>query len=206
MADPFIGLIMPMGFNFNPRGWFLCNGSLLPIASNTTLFSLLGTMYGGDGRVTFALPDLRGRSPMSKGRFPGSMYDWRQGQLGGEEAHTLTVLEMPSHAHAATFSPSGYGNISATLEATTDKGDSEGPTTGAYLAAVEEVGSGKDDNIYKLNPSPDSIVELGGFSIHATGGAGSVTVGVNGGGRSFNIIQPTLVVILLYGSSWYIST
>ena len=84
-ADPFMGQIIMFGGNFAPRGWALCNGQLLPISSNTALFSLLGTTYGGDGRTTFALPDLRGRVPVHPGRGPG-LAPYSLGQTGGTES------------------------------------------------------------------------------------------------------------------------
>lgn len=100
MAEPFLGEIRQMSFTFPPKGWALCNGQLLPINQNQALFSLLGTMYGGDGRVTFALPDLRGRVPIhADGGHP-------QGAAGGQGSVTLTVQQLPSHAHAISASAS----------------------------------------------------------------------------------------------------
>ena len=96
--EPFIGEIAMFAGNFAPRGWALCNGQLLPIAQNTALFSLLGTTYGGDGRTTFALPDLRGRVPIHAGNGPG-LSSYRLGSKGGSETKTLTTLNMPAHAH-----------------------------------------------------------------------------------------------------------
>ena len=98
MAEPFLGEIRLMSFNFAPRGWALCNGQLLPINQNQALFALLGTTYGGDGRVTFALPDLRGRSPLHVGAGIGL------GGMGGADSHVLTVSELPSHTHALSAS------------------------------------------------------------------------------------------------------
>ena len=98
MAEPFLSEIRLMSFVFAPRGWALCNGQLLPINQNQALFALLGTTYGGDGRVTFALPDLHGRSPLHVGA--GTSL----GERGGEEAHTLTVGELPGHGHALSAS------------------------------------------------------------------------------------------------------
>ncbi len=105
MSDPFIGEIRMFGFNYNPRYWAYCSGGLLPISQNPTLYSLLGNMYGGDGRTTFALPDLRGRAPMSKGRHPGSLFDYRQGEFGGAETNTLTTAQMPAHSHDLNTNP-----------------------------------------------------------------------------------------------------
>lgn len=93
MAEPFVGEIKLFSYPFAPKGWALCNGQLLQIMQNQALFSILGTTYGGDGRATFALPDLRGRAPVHKGN------SITLGQSGGEEQHTLTINEMPQHTH-----------------------------------------------------------------------------------------------------------
>jgi microcystin-dependent protein len=94
MAEPFLSEIRIMSFVFAPKGWALCNGQLLPINQNQALFSLLGTTFGGDGRVNFALPDLRGRTPIHVGD------GHTLGEKGGEQAHTLSIAEMPTHTHA----------------------------------------------------------------------------------------------------------
>src|SRR5713226_4152034 len=93
MATPFLAEVKIISWNFPPKGWAFCNGQLLPINQNQALFSLLGTTYGGDGRTTFGLPDLRGRIPISFGQ--GII----QGQIGGQDAHTLTISEIPAHTH-----------------------------------------------------------------------------------------------------------
>ena len=96
--DPYLGQLMIVGFNFCPRGWANADGQLLAINSNSALFSLFGTMYGGDGRTSFGLPDLRGRVPMHAGSGPGLTLR-REGQKFGQERVTLTIPEMPSHNH-----------------------------------------------------------------------------------------------------------
>ena len=93
MAEPFLSEIRMMSFNFAPKGWAQCNGQFLPINQNQALFSLLGTTYGGNGQTTFALPDLRGRTPIHFGA------GFTLGQAGGQEAHTITISEMPGHIH-----------------------------------------------------------------------------------------------------------
>jgi microcystin-dependent protein len=98
MADPFVAEIRIFPFNFAPKGWAWCNGQLLPISQNTALFSLLGTTYGGDGKSTFALPNLQGSAPMHPGQGPGlSLHDL--GESGGSETVTLLESEIPVHSH-----------------------------------------------------------------------------------------------------------
>jgi microcystin-dependent protein len=104
MAEPFLSEIRILSFVFAPKGWALCNGQLLPINQNQALFSLLGTTFGGDGRVNFALPDLRARAPIHVGR------GHTLGERGGEQAHTVSIAELPQHAH--TLMGSGNtGNV-----------------------------------------------------------------------------------------------
>jgi len=98
MADPFVAEVRIFPFNFAPKGWAWCDNQLLPISQNTALFSLLGTMYGGDGKSTFALPGIEGSAVIQPGQGPGlSLYD--QGQVGGSETVTLLESEIPSHPH-----------------------------------------------------------------------------------------------------------
>lgn len=102
MAEPFLSEIRLMSFEFAPKGWALCNGQLLPINQNQALFSLLGTTFGGDGRVNFALPDFRARTPIHVGS------GHTLGERGGEQAHTLSIAELPQHTHQmAAVSGSG---------------------------------------------------------------------------------------------------
>ena len=95
MAEPFLSEIRIMSFDFAPKGWAQCNGQLMPINQNQALFSLLGTTFGGDGRVNFALPDQRGRTPIHVGQ------GHTLGERGGEQAHTLSIAELPTHTHVA---------------------------------------------------------------------------------------------------------
>jgi len=99
MSEPFVGEIRMFAGNFAPRGWAFCDGQLLAVSQNDALFSLLGTIYGGDGRTTFGLPDLRGRIPIHAGTGPG-LSPRRLGAEGGAEKVTLTVNQLPSHTHA----------------------------------------------------------------------------------------------------------
>lgn len=109
MAEPFLSEIRIMSFGFPPKGWALCDGQLLPINQNQALFSLLGTTYGGDGRVNFGLPDLRSRAPIHVGS------GHTLGERGGEQGHTLSISEIPTHTHVLSatnqLSPDTDGNI-----------------------------------------------------------------------------------------------
>ncbi|MBD3756388.1 MAG: phage tail protein, partial [Gammaproteobacteria bacterium] len=98
MSEPFVGEIRMFAGNFAPRGWAFCDGQLLAVSQNDALFSLLGTIYGGDGRTTFGLPDMRGRIPVHQGSGPG-LSPRRLGSKSGAETETLTVNQMPSHTH-----------------------------------------------------------------------------------------------------------
>lgn len=101
MVDPFVGEIRMFGFNFPPSGWATCDGQLLPITQNTALFSLLGTMYGGNGQSTFALPNMQGSAPMFWGQGPGLSDHFGPGEEGGSEIVTLLESEIPAHTHQA---------------------------------------------------------------------------------------------------------
>lgn len=140
--EPFVGQISLFGFNFAPRGWALCQGQLLPIAQNTALFSLLGTTYGGDGRTTFALPDLRGRMPIGFGQGPG-LSQYVQGQVGGQEQVTLQAAQLPAHNHAVAASSATTGkNPSNAIPAVTPDGASYGTTADMSMSPTMVGGGG----------------------------------------------------------------
>ncbi|WP_282940364.1 tail fiber protein [Paenibacillus sp. RC67] len=114
MADPYVGEIRMFAGNFAPAGWMLCQGQILPISENDTLFNLIGTTYGGDGQSTFALPDLRGRIPIHAGMSNGNSY--QLGGMGGTEQVTLTVNQIPAHTHAMIGQPK-RGNTNSPQDA-----------------------------------------------------------------------------------------
>ena len=145
--EPFIGMVILFGGNFAPRGWALCDGQLLPISENTSLFSILGTTYGGDGRTTFALPDLRGRVPMHPGNGPG-LTPRDLGQKLGEESVSLTVAQMPSHGHEMNVA-----NVTA---------DNDRPTGG--MLARGQIYSATATPTATLNPT--TIASNGGNQAH----------------------------------------
>ncbi len=159
--EPFIGQIIMFGGNFAPRGWALCDGTLLAISQHQALFSILGTTYGGDGRTTFGLPDLRGRVAMHAGSGPG-LSPRRLGEKSGAQENYLNVNQMPSHNHAAT----GTVNLGTVANSASGSGAFLPITTGA--------------NFYSDT--------AGNADLNA--GAVSVTVSNNGGGQGINNIQP----------------
>lgn len=178
-SEPFIGEIKMVGFNFAPRGYLFCDGQLLQISRYTALFSLLGTTFGGDGRSSFGLPDLRGRVAVHPGNGPGlSSYRW--GQRGGVENVTLTTAQMPSHNHTATTTVT---DVTATLRGTDAGGDSATPS-GNSLASKRRT------DIYSAN-APD--VDLHADSITATATA-TTTVDNNGNSQAHENLAPYLGV------------
>jgi microcystin-dependent protein len=143
MAEPFLSEIRIMSFVFAPKGWALCNGQLMPINQNQALFSLLGTTFGGDGRVNFALPDLRGRTPIHVGS------GHTLGERGGEQAHTLSIAELPTHTHV--------------LSASSQDANASPPTPINNI-----LGSSAPAQVYN---SPSSLVAMNAASVTNTGGS-----------------------------------
>lgn len=171
--------------NWSPRNWFPCDGRLLSIAQFTAFFSLIGTIYGGDGRTTFAVPDLRGRSAVGYGTGPGRT-PRIAGQAGGTEWVTLNILEMPIHNHAAAVSSSGTG--SATLKLSNQAGASGTPQAGGSIG-VESAGTGF---MYNNDTSPS--VTLAPGSITDVSANVSVTIGLTGGSQSHENMSPWLAI------------
>jgi len=143
MAEPFLSEVRIMSFVFAPKGWALCNGQLLPINQNQALFSLLGTTFGGDGRVNFALPDLRGRTPIHVGS------GHTLGEKGGEQAHTLSIAEIPTHTHVVN------GSSAATNGSATPNGNFLGGANNAYHTP---------SSLVSLNAG--TITNIGGSQAH----------------------------------------
>lgn len=174
--NPFIGEVIMFGGNFAPRGWAFCEGQLLSISQNTALFSILGTMYGGDGRTTFGLPDLRGRVAIHEGHGPG-LSTYSLGEKGGAPTATLNTTTMPFHNHFAASN----ADMNVSDEAGEDDPD------GNYI------GGGQD--IFSASPSAGNKL--------ADGAATTTTSLTNtGNGQSFDIEQPYLVtkyIIALFG-------
>lgn len=169
-TNPFLGQIVMFAGNFAPRGWAFCDGQLLPISQNQALFSLLGTIYGGDGRTSFALPDLRGRIPLHPGSGPG-LSSRILGQKGGQENVTLTQNQMPSHTHTLTKD--------AKLRVRNATG-TENEAAGNYLA------NSPSEGIYSPGP-PDNEMAAGVVNLTAT-------LGNTGGSQAHNNMPPFLAV------------
>jgi microcystin-dependent protein len=150
MAEPFLSEIRLMSFVFAPKGWALCNGQLLPINQNQALFSLLGTTFGGDGRVNFALPDLRARTPIHVGN------GHTLGERGGEQAHTLSIAELPTHAHVLNASTSP-----ASTNVPTNNVLARGSTSGGSPINYYQAGPA---NLVAMNPA--SVGNAGGSQAH----------------------------------------
>ena len=142
MAEPFLAEIRIMSFGFPPKGWAMCNGQLLPINQNQGLFSLLGTTYGGDGRVNFGLPNLQGRTPIHSGN------GHTLGERAGEQAHTLTISELPQHTHVAQGSNNNGDSV-------TPLGNVPGGVSNMYASA---------GNLTSLNPA--TVTSVGGSQAH----------------------------------------
>ena len=142
MSEPFIGEIRLWAGNFAPRGWALCNGQLIGISQNTALFSILGTMYGGNGTTTFGLPNLVGRVPIHAGQGPGTSY-YAEGEPGGVETVTLTLNELPSHTHQVNVSAEQAALVAPgpdRLLAQSTDGNAYQSTTGQNLTPLNQQG------------------------------------------------------------------
>ena len=156
MSDPFIAEIVMFGGNFAPRTWAFTDGQLLAISSNTALFSLIGTIYGGDGRTTMQLPDLRSRSPLHPGNGPG-LSTTRLGQQGGAEQFTITTTTMPQHSHSmfAERGPSSTASPDNAMLAS-QPGNAFKPynsANGEFTMAAQSVGNtGGGQPVQKVSP------------------------------------------------------
>ena len=163
--DEFMGIIKLFAGNFAPRDWAFCNGQLLSISQNTALFSLLGTTYGGDGRTTFALPDLRGRAAVGFGQGPG-LSNYTQGEVTGTESVTLTTNQMPAHTHTAQSTVHASG-----------RADSDNPANAVPALSGSQIYASAPDGSTTMNA-----------------GMVTTQVGPAGGNQPVSIVQPVLVL------------
>ena len=175
MSEPFIGEIRMVGFNFNPRGWALCNGQIISIQQNAALFSLLGTTYGGNGQSNFALPNLQSRVPIHQGMGAG-LSNYVLGQLSGVEHVTLNTTQLPAHQH-------GLSSANAKLGAYDGAGNQASPA--GHVPAIESTGTSLN---YSDAPNTDPLfTSSGGFEAGAT-------TDPTGGNQPVSIVQPYLCV------------
>ncbi|MBH3339814.1 tail fiber protein [Pseudomonas mendocina] len=164
--EPFLGEIKMVGFNFAPRGYAMCQGQLMSIAQNSALFSLLGTLYGGNGQSTFGLPDYRGRGPVGMGQGPGlSMIV--QGEVAGTESVTLLNTNLPPFSLPVT------GTVSVAIPASTADGSSQVPGTSSVLAKPLDSAAGAEVSLY--GSAPDTTLapfnaNLNASAVHSSGG------------------------------------
>ena len=180
--EGYLAEIRGFGGNFAPRNWAYCQGQLISINSNQALFSLLGTTYGGDGRTTFALPDIRGRAPMSSGTGPG-LTPRPLGQRSGTQYNNLTSNQLPSHFHSATWTQTyGHVNVGAS---TVDATEAE-PSSTLRLGLAD---AGGNSAIY-TSGAQDTVLAPGGSATVQ----GSVTVYPTGASQAVNNMQPYLVI------------
>lgn len=200
--DAFLTTIMGWGPNWAPRNWSLCAGQTMAISQYTAIFSLIGTIYGGDGRTTFMLPDLRGRTPISWGTRPGGK-TYVIGNMGGLETHTHIVSELPVHNHAAVVTGNGSGPVTGAISAsTTVKASSATGTTqdpeGHYWGT-----GGLGQNIYGTTTgatmAADAVTVSGTVALDLSGIPNpTVTIGNTGAAAAFNIMQPYLAISFIF--------
>lgn len=183
MATPYISQIVPFACNFAPRNFAFCSGQLLPISQNTALFSLVGTIYGGNGVTTFALPDLRGRVPIHFGQGPG-LSNYVQGQLSGTEATTLQSGNLPAHTHTATFANNGSALNAATIDSTLKT-----PAAGLVFGRIVDTATPTNVPRVYAPAGTATPVALGGLNV-----AGTVTVNPTGSSQPISIVQPYLAI------------
>ena len=182
MSEPFTGEIRAFGFSFPPRGWALCQGQLQAISQNSALFSLLGTTYGGDGRTSFALPDLRGRAAIGQGTGPG-LTPRSIGQASGAEYVTLNTLQIPSHSHAVD-------NVQAEVKCSVTPANQTSPV-GNSIAA-----NASGDNTKRFSDQ-DPVAPMKAASVALSGATGPT-----GGTQQHSNMQPWLAInysIALFG-------
>lgn len=177
MSSPFLGQIAIFGFNFAPRGWAFCNGQLLAISQNTALFSLLGTMYGGDGVTTFALPDLRGRAPMHMFQGAG-LSNFNQGELVGTENASLLTSNLPAHTHVMSL-----GTSAASMNVRNSAGNAQTPV--GNIPAIEAAGV----TATYSSLAPDAAMGTAAISL-----SGAPAAALTGNNVPFDIHQPSLVL------------
>lgn len=191
--EGYLGVIEALGFQFVPRNYGACAGALIAISQNSALFSLLGTKFGGDGRTTFGLPELRGRVPFGEGSGPG-LPTYLMGQKVGFEEVTLVAANLPSHTHTHVYTGGGAGG-SVTVEVATNGGKKQVPAAGDYIAPPGNALGLIQDNLFLSPGDVTGTAAVGGVS---GGGGGfdssAFAIQHTGSNIPFPIVQPSIVV------------
>lgn len=177
-TDPYIGSLCMTAANYCPTGYLKANGQLVEVSEYTALFSLLGVTYGGDGRITFGLPDMRSRTPVGAGNGPG-LSQVLLGSIRGVEIRTLTLATLPPHTHKAAFEAEGG------LQASTADGESASPSDTSFLGTVKTGGMSTPPSLYTTTGS--TLTPILGLDID-----GAISIEATGGGQPFGIVPPQL--------------
>ena len=204
MDETYLGVIKALGFKFTPRNWAYCGGGLLSISQFNALFSLLGCEYGGDCRVSFGLPDLRGRLPM--GQFTGAGLTTRVlGQRCGIPGGHLPTSMMPTHTHTVSYGGSGGGGATPTIRAAADPAKLQTPAAGDVLASPANNFGALQDNRYIAPADATDTVEVKGFEVTEGGEFMNAFLTINPSGtaaKEIDLTQPSQVInfcICIYG-------
>ena len=190
------GGIISFGGNFAPRNWAFCSGQIIAISQNQALYAILGTVWGGDGRTSFALPNMQGRAAIGLGRHPGSVVNILQGHIYGSGTHILTTAELPQHTHEATFNGISSGASSPTATATVNAFEgvaTEASPSGQYWSTPK---SGIN-TLASYGTSSNTTMATDAIQVNVTGGSGGITGGTvdihpTGNQQEFNLLQPSL--------------
>ncbi len=188
----FMGFVYPCAFNFAPRDYAFCSGQVMQISLNQALYSLLGTTFGGDGRVNYGLPDLRGRTPVGSSRMGSPLpplISIAPGEMYGVQYTTLSVAQMPTHSHVASFTPSGGGSSSGTLAVSTSDGNQDAETGNYFANGKQGFNSVKG---FVASADVGTTVDIGGLNVSGSGSGGTVAVDPTGSSSSIDIRNPYL--------------
>lgn len=192
--EPLLGQIIMFGGTFAPRGWAFCHGQILPINQYQALFSLLGTTYGGDGRTTFALPDLRGRVPMGEGNGPG-LTPRRLGYKSGVEEVVLNMNHMPSHTHAASFTATNSPKVTTKVNAHNGEGNTDNAEDAYFATGGINTGGRSLTKVQKgYSSSKNTTMQSDAVEVSVSKTEGTVSVANTGGSAGLYNMQPYSVI------------
>ncbi|MBF0296436.1 MAG: tail fiber protein [Magnetococcales bacterium] len=194
MSEPFIGMIAPFAFQRVPQNWALCQGQTLPIGQNQALYSLIANVYGQATSSAFYLPDLRGRMPIGYGQRPGSSFIYPMGGSAGNDQVNLTLAQLPTHNHPATFTPGSGGspiNVSVNVQTNPSSTQPAPDATHNNLGPLTTAGI---DPVNMWSSTGTGAINLGGVTVTGGGGGGTVTIGTAGTSAPVTIRNPMLAI------------